>query len=222
MFFTRFEFNPARRGAKHLLASPHRLHAAVLAAFPGEHSPVTKDGGRVLWRLDHPAHRALLYIVSPAQPDLTHLVEEAGWPTTHTWDTRDYTPLLGRLAATDTYAFRLTANPTFSRAQPEGRGKRLGHVTVNQQLGWFLARTERHGFTIPPVAADGEKEPDATILSRTVHKFTRHGRTVTLATATYGGTLEVTDPDALCAALTRGIGPAKGYGCGLLTLAPAT
>lgn len=220
MFFTRFEFNPARRGAKHLLASPHRLHAAVLAAFPHSAS-TTSDDGRVLWRLDQPAHRALLYLVSPARPDLTHMVEEAGWPSTRTCDTRDYATLLDRLAARDTYAFRLTANPTFSRAQSEGRGKRLGHVTVNQQLGWLLDRIERYGFTIPVIEAHGDKEPDVTVLTRATHKFARGGRTITLATATYGGTLQVSNPDALRAALTRGIGPAKGYGCGLLTLAPA-
>jgi CRISPR system Cascade subunit CasE len=36
----------------------------------------------------------------------------------------------------------------------------------------------------------------------------------------FEGRLLITDPDALRAALVTGIGPAKGYGCGLLTLAP--
>jgi len=42
---------------------------------------------------------------------------------------------------------------------------------------------------------------------------------VTLVTVTYDGLLEVTDPDALRRTLTRGLGRAKAYGCGLLTLA---
>ena len=99
MYLTRFEINAARRGARDLLASPHRLHAAVLAAFPTAQREPTRgsDGGRILWRVDQRGHQTLLYLVSPHQPDLTHLVETAGWPATHTWDTRPYTPLLDRL-----------------------------------------------------------------------------------------------------------------------------
>ncbi|MGC7096773.1 type I-E CRISPR-associated protein Cas6/Cse3/CasE [Amycolatopsis lurida] len=222
MFLSRFEFNTARRGARHLLASPQRLHAAVLAAFPRTIEHAVPGQGRVLWRLDQPPHRALLYLLSPHEPDLTHLVEEAGWPATHTWDTRDYAPLLDRLATGQRYAFRLTANPTFSRStetDTRTRGRRLGHVTATQQTDWLLARTERHGFTV----ADTEfKEPDLALTSRTTHKFKREGHDVTIATATFNGTLTVTDPATLRHALTHGIGPAKGYGCGLLTLAPAT
>jgi hypothetical protein len=38
---------------------------------------------------------------------------------------------------------------------------------------------------------------------------------------TPAGRLRVTDPDTLRNALPAGIGPAKGYGQGLLTLAPS-
>lgn len=48
----------------------------------------------------------------------------------------------------------------------------------------------------------------------------RGGAPVTLTRVTYNGILQVTDPAALRRALTGGIGPAKAYGCGLLTLAP--
>jgi CRISPR system Cascade subunit CasE len=42
-----------------------------------------------------------------------------------------------------------------------------------------------------------------------------------LSTAVFEGQLEITDTEAMRRSLTGGIGPAKGYGCGLLTLAPA-
>ena len=38
--------------------------------------------------------------------------------------------------------------------------------------------------------------------------------------STFEGMLTVTDRDAFVHALTHGIGRAKGYGCGLLTIAP--
>ncbi|RLK58702.1 type I-E CRISPR-associated protein Cas6/Cse3/CasE [Actinokineospora cianjurensis] len=218
-FLTRFEINPARRQARNLLGSPHRLHAAVLAAFPDAHRSPTA-AGRVLWRLDQDEHRTVLYLVSPSAPDLTHLVEQAGWPTTHGWDTRDYTPLLDRLRAGARYAFRLTANPARSqrRKPTDTRSQRYAHVTAAQQTQWLLDRVAGHGATI----CDGfDKEPDLAVRDRRTWRFPRAGNTVTLATAAFEGRLEVTDPAALRAALVSGIGPAKGYGCGLLTLAPA-
>jgi CRISPR system Cascade subunit CasE len=217
MHLTRFEINTARRGAKDLLRSPQRLHAAVLAAFPyGEAG--TSAAGRVLWRLDQHDRQALLYLVSPTTPDLTHLVEQAGWPSTQSWDTRDYTPLLARLGPGDEWGFRLRANPIFHRATGPGkRGQRLGHVTVGHQTEWLRRQTERHGFE---VVKGVEDESDVAVTHREILKFHRQDRLVTVATAVFQGRLRITDPDAFRSALTTGIGPAKAYGCGLLTIAP--
>ena len=43
---------------------------------------------------------------------------------------------------------------------------------------------------------------------------------VTLATAQYDGILEVTDADAFRHVLGFGMGRARGFGCGLMTIAP--
>jgi CRISPR system Cascade subunit CasE len=218
MYLTRFEINSRRRGARDLLASPQRMHAAVLAAFPvALRDP--SDQGRVLWRVDQRDRQALLYIASPHQPDLTHLVEAAGWPTTRGWDSKPYAPLLDRLSAGDQWAFRLTANPVKTKRDPDeaARSQRVGHVTVTQQTEWLLHRALRHGFAIPEGVY---KEPDVTVHGRRIWRFSRQNHTVTLSTATFEGRLEVIDPKALRHALTHGVGPAKGYGCGLLTLAP--
>ncbi|MGM9349730.1 type I-E CRISPR-associated protein Cas6/Cse3/CasE [Streptomyces salinarius] len=114
------------------------------------------------------------------------------------------------------------------------RGARVAHRTAAQQLEWLLKRCERHGFTIPdatvaPPAPGLQNEsqnlsagPAVTIVARDVLRFRKgaDGPRVTLSTATFEGRLHVTDPDALRASLLGGIGPAKGYGQGLLTLAP--
>ncbi len=67
---------------------------------------------------------------------------------------------------------------------------------------------------------DNDKQPALLVHDRETVRFQRQGSTVTLVTATYDGICEVTDADALRTALVAGIGRAKGYGCGLLTLAP--
>lgn len=215
MHLTRFEINPQRRAALHILSSPQRLHAGVLAAFP--ESRADPDEGRILWRLDEGRHDRTLYVVSPTEPDLTHLVESIGRPT-HRWQTRDYRPFLDKLVTDDRWAFRLRANPVHSGPPPGPgeRGKRYPHVTAAQQTDWFHRQAGRCGFSIVNNSADA---PDLLLRSRHIHRFDRRGRTVTLSTALFEGTLQIEDPAALRAALVDGIGPGKGYGCGLLTLA---
>ncbi|WP_300268171.1 type I-E CRISPR-associated protein Cas6/Cse3/CasE [Microbacterium sp.] len=216
MFFTRFALNLARRDTHRVISSPHRLHAAVLAGFPD--TEPTPDG-RILWRVDTTRHGATLYIVSPRRPDLTHLAEQAGWPTLEdSWETRPYDKLLDSLEAGQRYRFRLTANPVRRERPGDGsRGKPVGHVTTAQQERWLLDRTTAAGFDVPE-AAEGAR--DLVVSDRKTLTFSRRETKVTLRVATYEGTLAVTDPEALRHALCRGIGRAKGYGCGLLTLAP--
>jgi CRISPR system Cascade subunit CasE len=217
VFLTRMQLNPARRDVRKLLGSPQAMHAAVLGGFPDASRTVD---GRILWRLDtYQNHKILLYVASPEKPDFTHLVEQAGWPTTSVWDTRSYDTLLESLRPGQRWQFRLTANPVRSvRLRDWVDTKPVGHVTVKQQEQWLLDRAERLGFRIPDWASR-EGESSFAVISRDLRRFKRDGSTVTVSTATYEGHLEVTDPAALRQALTHGIGRAKAYGCGLLTLA---
>ena len=221
MFFTRFAINPARRGARLLLASPHRMHAAVMAAFP---PAATESGhaGRVLWRVDRVGHGAELFIVSPAEPDLTHLVEQAGWPTTSTWQSTEYDRFLSRLTAGQRWAFRLTANPVHHvRCSPGTRSKPLAHVTADQQFAWLVDRADRLGVTFGETPEEMARL--VTLTRREVLRFSKGPETsrhrVTLGVATFDGALTVRDADRLRGVLVNGIGRARGYGCGLMTLA---
>ncbi|MDR7301414.1 CRISPR system Cascade subunit CasE [Haloactinomyces albus] len=213
--------NPRRRGARVLLSSPQALHAAVLAGFADARSTAE---GRILWRLDtYDRHRTVLYTASPEKPDFTHLVEQAGWPTTEAWQTRDYDGLLDSLRPGQRWQFRLTANPVRSgRRESWNTTKPLGHVTVKQQEQWLLDRAPRLGFQLVSgrAGAEGAAEPDLAIVDRNTRRFQRQGNPVTISTATFEGHLEITDAAALRQSLSFGIGRAKAYGCGLLTVAP--
>ncbi|MFT3797943.1 type I-E CRISPR-associated protein Cas6/Cse3/CasE [Microbacterium sp.] len=227
MYLSRIQLNPARRDAQQLLASPHALHAAVQAAFP---DPAPRPEGRVLWRLDVAQHATHVYIVSPTRPDSTHIAEQAGWPSLDdTQLVRPYSPLLSRIEKGQRYAFRLTANPTHTTRSVEGeRGKVFGHVTVAQQERWLLDRQEHAGFLVDMLAAPHAERSEETevaralvIKDRRTLSFSRRETRVTLRIATYEGSLQVIDRDAFVSALCHGIGRAKGYGCGLMTIAPA-
>lgn len=212
MYLTRFEINSVRRGAKKLLGSPQAMHAAVLAAYPSSRSE-----GRVLWRVDRFGPHTWLYVVGPDKPQLRHLAEQAGWSENDTWQTRPYLPLLEQLEKGDRWAFRLTANPTHSvRIGDATRSQRIGHVTVAQQLRWFGDRATSWGVRLP----ETDHGPTVAVKDRRSWQFRRNGSLVTLSTATFDGELVVEDPVRLRQVLAAGIGPAKAYGCGLMTLAP--
>ena len=226
MYLTRFRVNTQRVTARKLLSSPQNLHAAVMSSF-AEPPQQAADGPRVLWRLDRNSNaETLLFITSPDQPDLTHLVEQAGWPTTGRWQAFEYAPFLDQLGKGDRWAFRLTANPVHSiRRNDSEPTKVTAHVTPRHQMQWLLKRQEQAGFSIV------EKPQDRRLMEDDVHELIVHNRRqldfkkkgtakpVSLATATFDGKLEVTDPDALRRTLTCGLGRAKAYGCGLMTLA---
>ncbi len=144
---------------------------------------------------------------------MTHIEEQGGWPQQTTAQQADYTPLLDRLAEGQSWAFRLTANPTH-RATIAGRKKVVAHVTAAQQLRWLLERSTRIGCDL-----GSPEEPSCTVTRRSVLRFRRNGESVTLGVARFEGTLKVTDAELLRGALTKGVGRAKAYGCGLLTLA---
>lgn len=220
MFLSRIGINGRRRGARPLLGSPRAMHAATMAAFA---DGAASDEGRILWRLDDLGNaRSNLYVVSPSPPDFTHLVEQAGWPTTETWSTRPYDTFLNQIRIGQRWHFRLTANPVHrTRLRPTDPDSKIAaHVTVQQQEQWLLDRAEKLGFTVMQSVTSAGDDSDVAVVHRNVHRFKRDEHTVTLAVATFEGNLQVAAADRLRHALASGVGRGKAYGCGLLTLAP--
>ncbi len=223
MFLTRMRLNPTRATTKRMVVSPQVTHALVLGSVPP--APLSTPG-RSLWRLDHEGPQIELLLASPVRPDLTGIVEQAGWPSAAGWETRDYEPFLARLESGQIWRFRLRANPVRVISQGEGvRGRVSPHRTVSHQLSWLFERAERLGVVFPHGAFE---TPAVIVRGRGVSTFRRESGDgvrkrfdrVALTTATFEGILRVNEPDLLRTALRSGVGRGKGYGCGLLTLAP--
>lgn len=231
MYISRMPINTARPGAARLVGSPYRMHAAVEQAFPPQAvqdaTNAEGDEGRILWRLDSSAYNRsalYLYIVSPEKPDLTHIVEQAGWPEDPRWETKDYTPLLDRIQSGQVWNFRLKANTVRKALVDKGRtpregvvGSLRGDVTPEQKVEWLARRCDTHGFSL--AEAQGGEAAVRVSQSRK-ESFKRGGKDVTLSTAVFDGVLQVEDADLFRTTLCCGIGRAKGFGCGLLTVAP--
>jgi len=198
------------------LASLQKLHAAVASSFP----PDILEEGRNLWRLDRLGRDLYLLVLSPGKPDFSHIVEQFGWPESRqSWETKDYSQLIERIEVGQRWQFRLRANPVHSvkpttesqSEEPSRRGKVYAHVTVKQQEGWLLERAAKCGFNL--------QDGSFSVVQQEILQFRRQGKPVTLGVATYEGILEVTDKSLFINTLVGGIGRAKAYGCGLLTIA---
>jgi CRISPR system Cascade subunit CasE len=234
-YLSRVRLNPLRTGTQRMLRNPQVLHAAVLGGLSRQ--PVEE---RVLWRLEPDSrHRVSLLVLTESAPSWEHLVEQAGWPGADEPQAlvRSYEPLLDRIVRGREFVFRLRANPVTSTRTPDQpsasqrrrlgadrpRGVRVPHRTAAHQLDWFSKRAEKWGFGVPDTS---EGFPDVRLTGRDRMIFTKSGngdvggRQVVIQTATFEGRLRVADPGTARASLLGGVGPARAYGCGLITLSP--
>lgn len=207
MYLSRVELDEGKINTMRALLEPQKLHGAIEQAFPGERR-------RRLWRLDRLKGTLYLLLLSEEEPNLAGLAAQFG-PEDGRAETRDYAPLLQRIAPGSAWQFRLTANPTKSRMESgqEKRGKVQPHITAEHQSKWLLDRAEKHGFALDPAAF-------TVTASGWLHFSKGDKNRVSLLSATYEGVLQVTDADLFRQTLTRGIGRGKAYGQGLLTVLP--
>jgi CRISPR system Cascade subunit CasE len=206
MYLSRIRLNESRRDTMRALSSPHILHGAIEQAFCGERQ-------RNLWRVDHLNGNCYLLILSTQQPDLTHIAKQFGCPSDDPlWETKDYSKLLDRLETGQNWHFRLCANPVRSSFAIGKRGEVHAHVTTKQQKQWLQTRACKNGFDVYEDSFD-------VIETNWKIFFKNPGTKVTIRTAVFEGILMITDVEKLKHALVCGIGRAKAYGCGLLTLA---
>lgn len=215
MYLSRVMLDITRRDTMLALQNPAMFHGAVEQAF----EPRT---GRLLWRLDTLGERRCLLLLSAEKPRLNDLAAQFG--TKEPPETRDYDPLLGRIAAGSRWQFRLHANPTYSSKSKDGRGKvhactlvrmpenyKPGMPEPKTQIGWLMRQAEARGFAAEEDAFDVTGTRWYTFIKKT-------GERVRLLGVTYEGMLTVTDAEKFREALLDGIGRGKAYGMGLLTV----
>ena len=222
MYLSCAELDLTQRSVLRVVSSPYRMHA-VIAASLGD-APSSEDGRwRQLWRIDDTTDpgMARLYVVSPEPPDRRELLDRLGPEGVVSLESKPYGPFVERISAGSTWAFRLKANPTRkvkvdkgSMPREEVIGTIQGHVTVDQQIAWLVDHSASNGFELV-----GGTE-GVLVSHRKREVFDRQGEKVTLVTAQYDGVLRVTDAESFKRALGFGIGRAKGFGCGLLTVVP--
>lgn len=213
MYLSRLLLDPRSRQVQRETADPYNLHRTILQAF----GPNREQAG-VLHRLDiGPRTGAIsLLVQSQTAPDWQPLVEKAYLLPADPFSGLEnpaVKPLTLSLQTGQILQFRLTANPTISKVRRDENGahrnsNRVPLVHEDKQLDWLQKRAAANGFRLLQ-----------TTISRT-QKQTSRPKEITLYTVQFNGRLQITDTQQFQTAVRTGIGPAKAFGCGLLSLAP--
>ncbi|MER7369317.1 type I-E CRISPR-associated protein Cas6/Cse3/CasE [Nonomuraea wenchangensis] len=229
MFLSRLFIDPTSQHFRRDYADIQQMHRTVMSAFPDvDGDTPARQAHGVLWRLDPHDRGFLLYVQSHVRPDWSSL---PAYYLAQPHQVRDLQPLFEAITGGRKFAFRLVANPT--RAVPRSdkaqlqraeagktqQPRRVALQTPESQIDWLVRQGERHGFVIPS-GRNGRPDVAPHPALRTRGK-TRTDSPVTIDHVRYDGHLIITDPARFTVAIRDGIGRAKAYGCGLISLAPA-
>ena len=218
MFLTKLTINVRSREFRRDFGNVHDMHRTIMSAYPNpEDGAPARQAHAILWRLEPTQVGYIQLIQSRTEPDWNQL------PPAHLTrpaEVRSIQPILDAIRPGRKLAFRLLANATQDTRPHRTKGEtvRVALRTPEDQIGWLIRKGERHGFVIP-TAHNGAPDVAPTPIPRLIGRK-RPAGTITIDAVRFDGHLIITDPEAFTEALTNGIGRAKAYGCGLLTLAP--
>lgn len=217
------QYNVPERTWKTLSTDVYALHQAVMVLFAEYTSP-----GRVLFRAEPSSSGGIVLVQSMVEPragGLTMGLEPMGLPKS--------VDLSSAFKAGDRLKFRLVAAPMKRpilppEAPPEDAEKPRNRIPLNQhaeQLAWLTRKAEKHGFSLVSQAPQQEwigfsdvECPSVTITKMGDMKGKKNDNLITVRPVRFDGLLQVTDPELFYRAIVSGIGPAKGFGMGLLSL----
>jgi CRISPR system Cascade subunit CasE len=185
---------------------PYELHRSLLSAFPDR-----EEGGpgHVLFRLDTDGETGGISVLlqSEKEPDWGKLNGATGFITEYKSKQFDPEFVQGQMLR-----FRLRANPT---RRIKDSGKRQGILGEEAQTDWLRKKGLQSGFEVidATVIKEGFAEDKMTDTNDRKHNLT-------ILSVRFDGLLRVIDPDAFRQTIEQGIGSAKGFGFGLLSIAP--
>lgn len=199
MYLSQLILNPRSRLARRDLADRFELHRTILAAFP----ETLPEDERVLFRVEQ-------YRSSPTVPVLVQSRTIPDWQQVDRLDDTHYLvdeplvrPVAMQVQAGQVIPFRLQANPTVKRD-----GKRHAIYAEDDLLAWLNRKGDQNGFTVDPLDIRARK------LGRVLGK----NRQRTWHAVQFDGRLQVQDVTTFGKALNNGIGSAKAFGFGLLSI----
>jgi len=221
--------NPNRpRPGRMWISNSYRVHQRICMAFDGpapssparvsgcSHTPAPSraDADSILFRIEGPVRtrrglRPRILVQSTREPNWDAAFHNA--PFLIVSEDCCVKPYRPQVLAGDRFRFLLRANPTVTR-----NGKRHPIIPPADQIMWLRRKAEGSGFTLL-------SDPD---LRDRGARYSRRSKHIdpnphVHNAVTFTGILEVSETSRFLGALRNGIGPAKAYGFGLLSIARA-
>jgi len=223
----------------------HRTLMHAFDGHPVSEGERPREKFKVLFRadVDDQNGRAVVYVQSIAEPDWSYLDQCKNYLLS---EENLQNPAYKNVAESyrglrngQTLSFSLRANPTKRIFKPSKgddmlKGKRVALLREEEQVDWLVRKGDERekscpgGFEI--LAKEIQEQNDG--IRQIVHvnttiegkqtghkkdkKDERREHRMTHLTVRFDGLLRITDPEAFRETLTRGIGPAKAFGCGLM------
>lgn len=224
MFISRLFLNPCNKQVRAELARPYQMHRTLAHAFPDETYSKARDNddaAGVLFRVDEiPREQKIVVLV---QSQIAPNWDELGGKQ----DARGHAYLLQpaecktfepKFAAGQTLAFRLRANPTkrLGRGNVQQPNKRVGLRDESEQIAWLTRKADAGGFRIVRVIVSR----DEYIKNENAIRHNDQSHDLKLLAAQFDGVLQIVNADQFLQTVARGVGSGKGFGFGLLSLAP--
>lgn len=196
--------NPESRACRKDMADPQEMHRSLMSMFPpapeGSDSPRRYFG--VLWRIE-PAESPTLLMQSSQAPDFDRL--PSGYASCQTKTIDDH---LASLTHGQAVAYRVVLNP-IKNSRRSGTDSRTV-IPSRERSAWWAGLAPKAGLRLCGA-------PTLTGLHN--RHLRRSGTRFPLYSVRVDGMAEIADTDLLRAAAADGIGRAKAWGCGLLTVA---
>lgn len=235
---SRLMLDPFSRRVQKELSAPYEMHRTLCHAFPGLSKPQW-EAVRVLFRADEDDNRLSLLVQSHIAPDWSAFAAHLNGryllavPAVKEWEPR--------FEAGQSLRFRLQANPVFAPKEDGAKnGTRRGLYREAERLDWLKRQGETHGFEMALVATTLRRTDDKQLIFRgrehdeltldlplcevtdlnDSRRFASPSQKDQFSAARFDGLLRVSDPEKFARAVENGIGKARGFGFGLLSVAP--
>jgi CRISPR system Cascade subunit CasE len=225
MWFSRVRLNPRaaeQREFWNRILNAYHAHSLIWDLF-SEDPDQERD---FLFRQDMISGLPIFYTVSERPPN----DRKGMWVV----ESKPYVP---KISLNQNFSFMLRANPVRTKRDENHRQHRHDVVMeaktilkmrgipreswpseaqIVQEAGyaWLAMKGEKFGFTIPEngVRVDGYIQQE--------FANTTKGKRIRISTIDFSGALTVTNTEKFLASLMKGIGPAMGFGYGLLLIKP--
>lgn len=203
MYLSQLILNRMNRQIMKDLSNIYRLHQLIMSGFSEYNQPE-----RILFRVEPEMREQTVHIlvqshVKPTWEPKYYMQKGIGAVQTKKIDFH--------IQPSSLYRFRLRANPVVTR-----QGKRYGLIRDEALVDWLRKKEGNIGVSFTSVLPIDEGYITG------VKPKNGRGYRINIKIARFEGMLKVNDPPCFNEVLKDGIGPAKSFGCGLLSLAKAS